>query len=100
LDTQRIETLATAEAAVDRVSLTFEAFFEREYAPLVRLAYLLSGDRAEAEEIAQEAMARVYERWGHGVPRRIRESGRGQLLPPATPVASTIPTRRRRPAGS
>ena len=55
--------MATAEAAVDRVSLTFEAFFEREYAPLVRLAYLLSGDRAEAEEIGQEAMARVYERW-------------------------------------
>jgi RNA polymerase sigma factor (sigma-70 family) len=30
---------------------------------LVRMAYLMTGVAAEAEEIAQEALARVYERW-------------------------------------
>ncbi len=41
----------------------FEAFFRSEYPRLVRAVYLLSGARAEAEDVAQEAMARVYERW-------------------------------------
>lgn len=41
----------------------FEAFFERNYAPLARALYLLTGDTAEAEDEAQEAMVRVYERW-------------------------------------
>jgi len=29
----------------------------------VRTMYLLSGDRLEAEELSQEALVRVYERW-------------------------------------
>jgi RNA polymerase sigma-70 factor, ECF subfamily len=43
--------------------LAFETFFERNYAPLARALYLLTGDAAEAEDEAQEAMVRVYERW-------------------------------------
>jgi RNA polymerase sigma-70 factor (ECF subfamily) len=43
--------------------LTFEEFFQAEYPGLVRALFLLTADRAEAEELAQEAMARVYERW-------------------------------------
>jgi len=31
---------------------------------------LMTGDRSEAEDLAQEAMARVYERW-----RRVRGMG-------------------------
>jgi DNA-directed RNA polymerase specialized sigma24 family protein len=46
----------------------FEAFFQSEYTRPVRALYLLSGDRADAEDAAQEAMARVYERWD-----RVRE---------------------------
>jgi RNA polymerase sigma-70 factor, ECF subfamily len=42
----------------------FESFFRDEYARLVRALYLLTGSKAEAEDVAQEAMARVYERWG------------------------------------
>jgi RNA polymerase sigma factor (sigma-70 family) len=44
-------------------SLGFEEFFKAEYRGLVRALYLLTADLGEAEELAQEAMARVYERW-------------------------------------
>ncbi|HEY7282532.1 MAG TPA: sigma-70 family RNA polymerase sigma factor [Actinomycetota bacterium] len=45
------------------VDLDFESFFREEHPRVFRLAYLLTGDRAEAADIAQEAMARVLERW-------------------------------------
>lgn len=48
---------------VPRQDLAFEGFFEAEYARLVRALYLVTGDPAEAEELAQEAMVRVYARW-------------------------------------
>ncbi len=47
----------------DVPELDFESFFGREHPRVFRLAYLLTGDRAEAADIAQEAMARVLERW-------------------------------------
>src|SRR6478736_10515180 len=43
--------------------LEFEDFFRTEYRRLVRALYLLTSDRTEAEDLAQEAMARVFERW-------------------------------------
>lgn len=43
--------------------LEFEEFFRAEYPGLVRAFYVLTADRTEAEELAQEAMARAYERW-------------------------------------
>jgi RNA polymerase sigma factor (sigma-70 family) len=45
--------------------MEFEPFFEREYPRLARALYLVAGDRVEAEDLAQEAMVRVYERWEH-----------------------------------
>jgi RNA polymerase sigma factor (sigma-70 family) len=51
-------TDAPAEVALD-----FESFFRDEHPRIFRLAYLLTGDRAEAADIAQEAMARALERW-------------------------------------
>jgi RNA polymerase sigma factor (sigma-70 family) len=42
----------------------FEGFFRTEYPTLVRALYLLTGSRAEAEDLAQEALARAFERWG------------------------------------
>lgn len=45
----------------------FEAFFREQYPVLVRMLYLLTGSNAEAEDLAQEALARAFERW-----RRVR----------------------------
>jgi len=44
-------------------ALDFEEFFRDEYPGLVRALYLLTADQDQAEELAQETMARVYERW-------------------------------------
>ena len=49
---------------------SFVSFFEAEYDGLYRTLLLLVGSRSEADELAQEAMVRVYERWG-----QIREMG-------------------------
>ena len=41
----------------------FEQFYLEEYASVVKLAYALSGSRAGAEDIAQEAFLRAYRDW-------------------------------------
>jgi RNA polymerase sigma-70 factor (ECF subfamily) len=45
------------------VALDFESFFRTEYRPLCQALVLLVGDAFEAEELAQETMTRVLERW-------------------------------------
>jgi len=47
---------------------TFEDFFHANYERLLRAMYLATGNRHEAEDLAQDAMARVLERWD-----RVRE---------------------------
>ena len=46
----------------------FRAFFDAEFRSLRRIGYLLTSDWTEAEDLAQEAMVRVYRAWP-----RIRE---------------------------
>jgi RNA polymerase sigma factor (sigma-70 family) len=41
----------------------FEGFFRGHYPTLCRALVLLTGDVLEAQDLAQEALARVYERW-------------------------------------
>lgn len=41
----------------------FEQLCRDEYAGLVRTAYLITGDHEESLDVAQEALARAYERW-------------------------------------
>jgi RNA polymerase sigma-70 factor, ECF subfamily len=48
---------------VDQTEEDFEAFFRREYAAQVRLAYVIVGDAGRAREIAQEAFTRALQRW-------------------------------------
>ena len=43
--------------------LEFEEFYRAEFPNLVRAMFLLVPDDDEAQELAQEAMVRVYERW-------------------------------------
>lgn len=42
---------------------SFDEFFSYESERLIRAMYLLTGNRQEAEDLSQEAMLRVYERW-------------------------------------
>ncbi|MEX2458332.1 MAG: sigma-70 family RNA polymerase sigma factor [Actinomycetota bacterium] len=41
----------------------FEDFYRAHHRRLASALYLLTGSASEAEDLAQEAMARVYERW-------------------------------------
>jgi RNA polymerase sigma factor (sigma-70 family) len=58
LDTRRAGAPLPAQPAD-----SFEAFYRRSYVPLVRLAFLLVGSQAIAEELAQEAFLAVYRNW-------------------------------------
>lgn len=50
-------------AAVDARSTGFEPFFRAEYPRLVTLLVAVTGSRAVAEEVAQEALLRAHVRW-------------------------------------
>jgi RNA polymerase sigma-70 factor (ECF subfamily) len=43
--------------------LTFDSFFDSEMDRLLRVLGFITGSRAEAEDLAQEAFARLFERW-------------------------------------
>ncbi|MDE0654800.1 MAG: SigE family RNA polymerase sigma factor [bacterium] len=46
------------------ITVDFDEFYRAEYAPMVRLARGLVDTSESAEEIAQDAFAAVFERWG------------------------------------
>jgi RNA polymerase sigma-70 factor, ECF subfamily len=46
-------------------SRSFEAFYDAESQTLFRRLWLVTGNRAEAEELMQDAFLRVWERWDH-----------------------------------
>jgi RNA polymerase sigma-70 factor (sigma-E family) len=46
-----------------RVARSFDTLYQESFDPLVRVAYLLTGSKAVAEEIVQEAFVRVHERY-------------------------------------
>ena len=41
----------------------FQGFFAQHYERLCRLGFLLTGDLAQAEELAQDALVRTWRRW-------------------------------------
>jgi RNA polymerase sigma-70 factor, ECF subfamily len=51
------------EARGERATGDFDDLYRGEYAALVRIAYGLTGSRAEAEELVQEAFVRCYRHW-------------------------------------
>ena len=52
-----------AEPAPAQVVMTFEAFYERELNSVIGLAYALSGSRAAAEDLAQDAFLAAHRSW-------------------------------------
>ncbi|MYB25613.1 MAG: SigE family RNA polymerase sigma factor [Acidimicrobiia bacterium] len=56
---------STLPTVLDRqvIAVDFDDFYRAEYAPMVRLARALLDTSESAEEIAQDAFARVFERW-------------------------------------
>ncbi|MCX4472445.1 RNA polymerase sigma-E factor [Micromonospora sp. MW-13] len=42
----------------------FRLFVQRQWGPLLRTAYLLTGDRGTAEDLAQSALEKTHRRWG------------------------------------
>jgi RNA polymerase sigma-70 factor (ECF subfamily) len=48
---------------VDAGPPAFEWFLEEQKERLLRVLSVITGSRAEAEDLAQEAFTRVYERW-------------------------------------
>jgi RNA polymerase sigma-70 factor (ECF subfamily) len=53
----------TKESAASRDAGTFEDFFNAEQLRLLRAVFLITTDRAEAEDVTQEAFLKVLERW-------------------------------------
>ena len=51
------------EAVVVASSEAFEVFYRREFRRVVAIAYALSGSRAGAEDLAQEAFIAAHRRW-------------------------------------
>lgn len=43
------------------------ALYRRRYGPMVRLAYLLTGNRSVAEELVQDAFVSVHRNWGRAI---------------------------------
>lgn len=70
--------------------MTFEAFVEQQGSALLRLAFVLTGDRHAAEDLAQTALADVYRHWRKVSAARSPEAyGRRVLV-------NTYPSSRRR----
>jgi DNA-directed RNA polymerase specialized sigma24 family protein len=59
------ERFLASDATLDELegSRTFEAFYEAEARTLFRRLWLVTGNRAEAEELMQDAFLSVWERW-------------------------------------
>jgi RNA polymerase sigma factor (sigma-70 family) len=59
------DRIVSSGAALDELqaSRTFEAFYRAEARTLFRRMWLVTGNRAEAEELMQDAFLKVWERW-------------------------------------
>jgi RNA polymerase sigma-70 factor (sigma-E family) len=64
-----VDVLAMVRQGVDRGS--FAAVFNAHHRAAVRLAYLLTSDADQAEDIVADAFAKVYVRWSKGEVRDV-----------------------------
>jgi RNA polymerase sigma factor (sigma-70 family) len=63
MESSAMRTSGALEEVTPVTVLSFEEFFQTEHVRLARALFLLTGSAAEADELTQEAMVRVYERW-------------------------------------
>jgi RNA polymerase sigma-70 factor, ECF subfamily len=56
-------TLMAPDELVDAAPFAFEGFFEEHKERLLRILSVITGSRAESEDLAQEAFTRLFERW-------------------------------------
>jgi RNA polymerase sigma-70 factor (ECF subfamily) len=63
MESSAMRPAGAREEVTPVTDLRFEEFFQAEHVRLARALYLLTGSTAEADELTQEAMVRVYERW-------------------------------------
>ncbi|HXY72973.1 MAG TPA: sigma-70 family RNA polymerase sigma factor [Actinomycetota bacterium] len=85
------EARSTPEAT--EAGLEFEELFRAEYSRLTSGLQLLTGSRTDAEDLAQDALARVYERWSRV---RTMDSPAGYLYTVALNLARKRARRLRR----
>jgi DNA-directed RNA polymerase specialized sigma24 family protein len=59
------EPIVVTDAALDQLeaSRSFEVFYQAEAQTLFRRLWLVTGNRAEAEELMQDALLSVWQRW-------------------------------------
>ncbi len=69
----------------------FEWFHHIEFATVCRSLYLILGDRAAASDIAHDAFARAYEKWG-----RVDRSDRSDLWVRRVAIKKAVKLERRR----
>lgn len=63
IDSSAADSAGAATARLEVTERTFEAFFAQQHVRLGRALFLLTGSAVEADDLAQEALVRVYERW-------------------------------------
>ncbi len=61
--TRVTETPAGEHSATHRELVDFDTFYRSNYRTLVGLGYVLSGDRTSAEDLAQDALAKLHTHW-------------------------------------
>jgi RNA polymerase sigma factor (sigma-70 family) len=57
------EPAANDEVRPESPAGTFDAFYREQWAPMVRLAWLMTGSRELAEDLVQDAFVHVGARW-------------------------------------
>jgi RNA polymerase sigma-70 factor (ECF subfamily) len=87
---------STSDRTTDSGAGGFEEFFRAEHARLLRALYLVTGSVEEANEVTQDALVRVWERWD-----RVREMDdpTGYLYRTAMNIHRSALRRGRRAAG-
>jgi len=63
LVTHAVPSSAGLASAAPPWPLELVALYDDRYAPMVRLAYLLTGDQAAAEELVQDSFVALHRRW-------------------------------------